>query len=337
MHGMRKKAYLRLAAAGLLLFAVSGAAVAQSGFDLQGNVELTGGRPNISVTDACLISCPTIDGSRATVAADFDLRFSTAWSVGIELRHIRSRLMLSEDDVTVITVDADATRWNVEPRYAFANGVFVGGYVQDFTLGASYPEFDESFSQGFLSVGAFLGWDAGRYGVQINGGRSDFSNWFNDAETPSLDERHIGISGNFRPADGWEVFGAYNRSNLSFEGETQYTDIAAIGFEYFDDDGWGVFGAATSNNMDEFYDMRQANLGVGFNLREITGTLPGMVTVDWRRGEWLSAREDVFSIGWSVAFGGGRPRSQNCVISNARGQNRAAIATLYDCGIWAEL
>jgi len=258
-----------------------------------------------------------VDTSGFDVNADIQLQVTKNFSVDFVLAHGEDNLVVDE------FVEFETTRWGIEPKYVFDNNAFSGLYYQDFRFGA------EGETLSLNSVGVFGGYDAKNYSVELYAGQTTA-----DVFTANVDATNLGVSGSFMASDDLELHGHYSVGNWEGELGNQTIVLVGAGFDYKASTSISVYGAVTLFDIMESNDsITQVALGMGADLGAMGVDLPGMLTADWTHTDYGydDATGDTFAIGWTFSFGGSEARSQNCVVNNARGENRAPFSAAFEC------
>ena len=260
----------------------------------------------------------SIDSSGFDANADIQLQVTKNFSVDFVLAHGEDNLVVDE------FVEFETTRWGIEPKYVFDNNAFSGLYYQDFRFGA------EGETLSLNSVGVFGGYDAKNYSVELYAGQTTADEFF-----ANVDATNLGISGSFMASDDLELYGHYSVGDVgNWEGPSGINTLVGAGFDYKASTSISVYGAVTLFDIMESSDsITQVALGMGADLGAMGVDLPGMLTADWTHTDYGydDATGDTFAIGWTFSFGGSEARSQNCVVNNARGENRAPFSAAFEC------
>ena len=259
-----------------------------------------------------------VDSSGFDVNADIQFQATENFSVDFVLAHGEDNFDVDED------ITLETTRWGIEPKYVFDNNAFAGLYYQDFSLGF------EGETLGLNSVGVFGGYDAKNYSVELYAGQTTADEFF-----ANVDATNLGVSGSFMASDDLELYGHYSVGDVgNWEGPSGINTLVGAGFDYKASTSISVYGAVTLFDIMESNDsITQVALGMGADLGAMGVDLPGMLTADWTHTDYGidDATGDTFAIGWTFSFGGSEARSQNCVVNNARGENRAPFSAAFEC------
>ena len=256
-----------------------------------------------------------VDTSGFDVNADIQFQVTENFSVGFDFAHGEDNLVVDEG------VTFETTGWGIEPKYVYDNNAFAGLYYQDFSLGF------EGEMLGLNSVGVFGGYDAKNYSVELYAGQTT-------ADVLHLDATNLGVSGSFMASDDIELYGHYSVGDVgNWEGPSGINTLVGAGFDYKASTSISVYGAVTLFDIMESNDsITQVALGMGADLGAMGVGLPGMLTADWTHTDYGDDDTgDTFAIGWTFSFGGSEARSQNCVVNNARGENRAPFSAAFEC------
>lgn len=256
-----------------------------------------------------------LSGSGARLAFDASLHIGDAWSVSFGGSYI-------DDNANITLFDSVGSRLNVSPRYSFGNGAYVGAYAQRFRYD---PSVDDS-PMTFTGKGVYAGYDTGTYVIEGYAGRTTLTTAFLGG---SISANNLGIAVSYQPTDRLFVSGHYGLARVS-GGEGADMSIVGIGAEYSVGRGWSVFGGGTSSRILEAPPIRQITVGAGYE----TAAFPGRISVDLTRTAtdigWATNR---YILGWTIPLGRGPSRSQNCVMRNTRGQNRAPLVATMECAV----
>ena len=258
-----------------------------------------------------------VDSSGFDVNADIQFQATENFSVDFVLAHGEDNFDVDED------ITLETTRWGIEPKYVFDNNAFSGLYYQDFRFGA------EGETLSLNSVGVFGGYDAKNYSVELYAGQTTA-----DVFTANVDATNLGVSGSFMESDDIELYGHYSVGNWEGDSGNETVVLVGAGFDYKASTSISVYGAVTLFDIMESSDsITQVALGMGADLGAMGVDLPGMLTADWTHTDYGydDATGDTFAIGWTFSFGGSEARSQNCVVNNARGENRAPFSAAFEC------
>jgi len=259
-----------------------------------------------------------VDTSGFDVNADIQFQVTENFSVGFDFAHGEDNLVVDEG------VTFETTGWGIEPKYVYDNNAFAGLYYQDFSLGF------EGETLGLNSVGVFGGYDAKNYSVELYAGQTTADEFFDN-----VDATNLGVSGSFMASDDLELYGHYSVGDVgNWEGPSGINTLVGAGFDYKASTSISVYGAVTLFDIMESNDsITQVALGMGADLGAMGVDLPGMLTADWTHTDYGydDATGDTFAIGWTFSFGGSEARSQNCVVNNARGENRAPFSAAFEC------
>ena len=256
-----------------------------------------------------------VDSIGFDVNADIQFQATENFSVDFVLAHGEDNFDVDED------ITLETTRWGIEPKYVFDNNAFSGLYYQDFRFGA------EGETLSLNSVGVFGGYDAKNYSVELYAGQTTTDDWFEN-----VDATNLGVSGSFMASDDLELYGHYSVGNW-VEWYPGITTLVGAGFDYKASTSISVYGAVNLFDATSATDpITAVALGMGADLGAMGVGLPGMLTADWTHTDYGDDDTgDTFAIGWTFSFGGSEARSQNCVVNNARGENRSPFSALYEC------
>ena len=258
------------------------------------------------------------DTSGFDANADIQLQVTKNFSVDFVLAHGEDNFDVDEG----ITIET--TLWGIEPKYVFDNNAFAGLYYQDLSLG-----FYDGIS--LNSFGVSGGYDAKNYSVELYAGQTTA---VEDVFIDNIDSTNLGVSGSFMASDDLELHGHYSVGNWEGESGNETVVLVGAGFDYKASTSISVYGAVTLFDIMESNDsITQVALGMGADLGAMGVDLPGMLTADWTHTDYGfdGVTGDTFAIGWTFSFGGSEARSQNCVVNNARGENRAPFSAIYEC------
>ena len=237
-----------------------------------------------------------------------DLTFSDHISLGLDVDR-----KTWDPDFTLIDLSFD--RLQLEPTYTFANGFYVGAFVQDASL-------DVIYSIDFDSRGLFAGFTSGKWDAEVYVGETEMSlGPFGEGQSEST--MH-GVSTSYDISDQLEISAHISQANLPDDSGGGQHNMHALAATYKLNNGYTAYGAY-ERFKSEMYGAEEFDayaLGVGYNFAERGTNVPGMVTIEVGRRDIYDSSEDWTTLAWVVPLGKGEVEPLDSIARSAKGDVR---------------
>lgn len=242
---------MKINTAAMILFILSPGLVWAQDVSVSGGITLGLGSHNVSDVDQGL-GTTSLDGR---VKMEFGNGFFMSVDGGL--------LDIAIDD---IPVDLDARFGGLAGGFRFENGISVGAYYENLTLGVDLLPIDLSLA----SYGATFGYDIGAFAVGGFAGVSE-----TDPALPGLDISNHGVTVRYTGETGLTLAGAAMRAQLSAGGTDENVDFIGLAAAYPVNDRLSVFGGFSETSLPIFdIDLTTIGMGIGYALPKVGGLNP---------------------------------------------------------------
>jgi predicted porin len=242
-----------------------------------------------------------------------DADFGNGFTVGADLGFARSNF-----DDEIGGGDINTTDIRIKPRYRFASGLTLGGYVEHLNLSS------DGFDVGLTSYGVTLGYDTGTLDIEAFAGQTDLDEGGDD----KIDD--IGINVVYTPADNLAFGGSIARS--SSDGSD--IDTLRLGAAYALNDTWTLFGALESTDIEDI-GVTAISIGASYDLTALMGQ-PATLSLELERTRLDTGDTDLNTVRLGVTMPFGKRGVQvplNSAAHNALRPRHNAFPSLISQGL----
>lgn len=236
-----------------------------------------------------------------------DVTFSDQFSIGIDVDY---------GQTSVYNQDVNMNRFQLEPTIQFANGAYVGGFVQDVSFSTS------PVGLGLESYGFFGGYETQKWSIDGYVGSSTL-----DLHYSSLSSNNLGVTASLRPTDSFEIFGRFDQSGVyGGLGTSESNFLTAIGAQYEVQKGLMAYSVMQRFNF-QGESLKGYAVGGAYDLATHGINTPGTVTLEFSTADdRYGSTQSQVTVGWLIALGNGNVQPLNSMLRTARGGVRTPIA-----------